>query len=181
MVDIKTDANFRHLVRIANVDLQGAKQIRLALTHIKGVGINFADALCKVAGVDQHAKTGYLSLEEVAKIDKVLTNPSASGFPEWMLNRRKDFETNETKHLITGTLTFIRDNDIKRLKKIKSLKGMRHSLGLPVRGQKTKAHFRKNKGKVVGVVKKKVAPGAAGGDKKDDKKAGRDKKAEKKK
>ncbi|MBI4980376.1 30S ribosomal protein S13 [Candidatus Woesearchaeota archaeon] len=181
MADLKTDANFRHLVRIANVDLPGAKSIRLALTHIKGVGINFADALCKVAGVDQRAKTGYLSLDEVARLEKILNNPGASGFPEWMLNRRKDFETNETKHLITGTLTFVRDNDIKRLKKIKNLKGMRHSLGLPVRGQKTKAHFRKNKGKVVGVVKKKVTPGAAGGDKKDDKKSGGDKKPDKKK
>lgn len=180
MADIKTDANFRHLVRIANVDLQGAKSIRLALTQIKGVGINFADAICKVAGVDQRAKTGYLTLDEVAKLEKVLNDPHASGFPDWMLNRRKDFDTNETKHLITGTLTFVRDNDIKRLKKIKNLKGMRHSLGLPVRGQKTKAHFRKNKGKVVGVTKKKVAP-AAGGDKKDDKKSGGDKKAEKKK
>ncbi len=180
MADIKTDANFRHLVRVANVDLQGAKSIRLALTQIKGVGINFADAICKVAGVAQRAKTGYLTLDEVAKLEKVLNNPRASGFPDWMLNRRKDFETNETKHLITGTLTFVRDNDIKRLKKIKNLKGMRHSLGLPVRGQKTKAHFRKNKGKVVGVTKKKVAP-AAGGDKKDDKKSGGDKKAEKKK
>ncbi len=169
MADLKTDANFRHLVRVANVDLQGAKQIRLALTQIKGVGINFADAICKVAGVDQRAKTGYLSLDQVAKLEKILNAPRASGFPDWMLNRRKDFETNETKHLITGTLTFVRDNDIKRLKKIKNLKGMRHSLGLPVRGQKTKAHFRKNKGKVVGVTKKKVAS-AAGGDKKAEKK-----------
>ena len=56
-------------------------------------------------------------------------------------------------HLLTGNLTFYKENDIKRMKKIKSLKGMRHQKGLPVRGQRTKSHFRKNKGKVVGVAK----------------------------
>ena len=42
---------------------------------------------------------------------------------------------------------------------------MRHQKGLPVRGQRTKSHFRKNKGKVVGVAKKKAAPAAEGGKK----------------
>jgi len=46
--------------------------------------------------------------------------------------------------------------DIKRLKKVKSYRGMRHAFGLPVRGQRTRSHFRK--GRSVGVQKKKVKP-----------------------
>ena len=176
------DANFKHIVRIANVDVPGTKQIRWALTNIKGIGINFADAVCKLAGVERQAKTGYLSTEEIEKLNRVVEAPAKFGMPEWMFNRRKDFDGGEDKHILTGTLTFVRDNDIKRLKKIRTRRGIRHMQGLPVRGQRTKAHFRKQKGKVIGVSKKKVAPGAsaaAAGDKKGDKK-GAEKKGDKK-
>jgi len=71
-----------------------------------------------------------------------------------MLNRRKDYEDGTDKHIILGDLKFTKDNDIKRMKKIKSNKGYRHAWGLPVRGQRTKSNFRKNKGKVTGVKKK---------------------------
>ena len=54
-------------------------------------------------------------------------------------------------------MSFTQDNDIKMLKKIKSYKGIRHSLGLPVRGQRTRSNFRKNKGKVMGVKRKEGA------------------------
>ncbi len=77
-----------------------------------------------------------------------------------MLNRRRDYETNENKHLVTGDIKFVQDNDIKRLKKIKTYKGVRHILELPVRGQRTKSNFRKNKGKVLGVKRR---PGAKPG------------------
>ncbi len=152
------DANFKHIVRIANVDVPGAKPILVALTKIKGIGINFADTVCKLAHVDPKAKTGNLSTEQVEKLNAVINAPGKSNIPDWMFNRQRDYDTNETKHLITGTLTFVHDNDLKRLKKIKSLRGVRHMAGLPVRGQRTKAHFRKHKGKVVGVSKKKEAP-----------------------
>jgi small subunit ribosomal protein S13 len=71
-----------------------------------------------------------------------------------MLNRKKDPEDNLDRHLIGSSLTFTQDNDIKMLKKIKSYKGLRQSLGLPARGQRTKSNFRKNKGKVLGVKRK---------------------------
>ena len=71
-----------------------------------------------------------------------------------MVNHRKEYESGEDKHLITGTLNFTKDNDLKRLKKIKCLRGARHQKGLPVRGQRTRSNFRKSKGKVVGVKKK---------------------------
>jgi small subunit ribosomal protein S13 len=78
-----------------------------------------------------------------------------------MLNRNRDFETGENQHLLTGDLAFVQDNDIKRAKKIKSWTGIRHIRGQPVRGQRTRSHFRKNKGKVIGVKKKVVTPAAA--------------------
>lgn len=161
-------SNFKHLVRIANVDLPGEKQIRWGLTKIKGVGINFADAVCILAGVPKMTKTGTLSDEQIAKINYVFTDFNKSGMPTWMFNRRKDYDGGDDKHLITGNLLFARDNDIKLMKKIRSYKGMRHTKGLPVRGQRTRSNFRRSKGKVVGVVKKKVAPAAAPG-KKDEK------------
>ena len=48
--------------------------------------------------------------------------------------------------------------DIKRLKKIKSYRGLRHSTGQPVRGQRTKSHFRTNRRKSSGINKKEKKP-----------------------
>ncbi|MBI4983258.1 30S ribosomal protein S13 [Candidatus Woesearchaeota archaeon] len=167
----KFDSNFKHIIRVANVDLPGNKQIRFALTNIKGIGINFADSLCKLAQVNRYTKAGYLAQEGIDRLNKIVEAPAASRVPSWMFNRRNDYETGENRHLFTGTLTFVHDNDIKRLKKIKTLRGIRHQMGLPVRGQRTKAHFRKHKGRVVGVSKKKVAASAAAsGEKKTEKK-----------
>ena len=64
-----------------------------------------------------------------------------------MKNRQKDFEDGENKHISGADLKLRREFDLKRLKKIKSYKGVRHSHGLPVRGQRTKANFRKNRKK----------------------------------
>ncbi len=152
---------FKHIIRIANVDLPGNKSIQFALTNIKGIGINFANALCSVAKIARDAKTGELSEQEVERLNQIILNPQKAGIPIWMFNRKKDYDTGEDKHLLTGNLTFAQENDLKRLKKIKTLRGIRHIRGQPVRGQRTRSNFRKNKGKVVGVVKKKVEPGAA--------------------
>jgi len=160
--------NFKHIVRVANVDIQGNRPTRIALTQIKGIGINLADIVCTCAGIDKTEKAGNLKEEEVKKLNQVLDNLAEQGIPAWIFNRRKDYDTGKDMHLLTGNISFYRENDIKRLKKIKSLKGLRHQKGLPVRGQRTKSHFRKNKGKVVGVAKKK-APAAADGGKKDKK------------
>ncbi len=157
--------NFKHIVRVANVDIQGNRPTRIALTQIKGIGINLADIICVCAGIDKTEIAGNLKEEEVKKLNQVLDNLPEQGIPAWVFNRRKDYDTGKDMHLLTGNLTFYKENDIKRMKKIKSLKGIRHGKGLPVRGQRTKSHFRKNKGKVVGVAKKKAAPATEGGKK----------------
>ena len=56
---------------------------------------------------------------------------------------------------------FAQENDVKRLKRIRSYVGVRHGQGLPVRGQRTKSNFRRNKGKGPLGVKKKEAAKAA--------------------
>lgn len=146
----------RHLVRIGNVDLNGKKTIGFALANVKGVGINLAHAACKLANVPVEKKTGALSDAEIKKLDDIVRNPSQAGVPAWMLNRQKDPETGTAKHVLSGDLQFTIENDIKMMRKIKSYKGIRHSQGAPVRGQRTRSNFRRNKGKVMGVKKVKT-------------------------
>lgn len=145
---------FKHLVRIANADLKGEKKILNSLRSIHGVGFMFANLVCELAKVEPSKKTGELSDKEISQIEKVIEDPVKAGAPNWMLNRRKDMETGEDIHIMTNDLKFIKDNDIKLLKKIKSYRGNRHARGLPVRGQRTKSNFRKNKGKATGVKKR---------------------------
>ncbi len=141
----------KYFVRIANTDLDGKKPVMEALRKVKGISVMFSNAACTMAGIDKSMKAGYLNDVQVKKLDEVVNNPSKFGFPVWMLNRRKDKEEGTNKHLITSNLIFTLDNDVKMLKKIRCYRGVRHSLGQPVRGQRTKSNFRKNKGKVLGV------------------------------
>ena len=147
-------AEFRHIVRIANTDLDGNKQILFAMTKIKGVSIMYANMALSIAKVNKAKKAGNLEDKEVMKIDDILKDPHAYNAPEWMLNRRKDYETGEDMHLLNADLTLQTDDDVKKLKKIKSYRGLRHQWGLTVRGQRTKSNFRRNKGKGLGVKKK---------------------------
>lgn len=162
--------SFKHIIRIANVDLDGKKQIRWALTKIKGIGINFADALCSLAHIKKTSQTGQLTEQQITALDRMVVNPLVAGIPIWLANRRNDYESGENKHLITGALIYQQDNDLKLMKKIRSYRGVRHMQGQPVRGQRTRSNFRRNKGKVIGVVKKKITQAAEGKEKGKDKK-----------
>ena len=150
------EQEFRHMVRISRKDVDGNKQIISALTEIKGVGKAFATSICKVTGLDEEQQIGYLEEDKVAKIVEVLENPQEYNIPDWLLNRRFDYETGETKHLIESDLNMILRDDLNRMKKIRSYKGKRHESGLPVRGQRTSrnARTRKGKGKTVANKKK---------------------------
>lgn len=144
---------FKHIVRVHNTDLKGERQIIMALQKIKGIGFMFSSMICSMSGIPKNKKAGYLTETEVQKLDKILANPKSFGAPLWMLNRRNDTDTGEDSHIFTADLTFKNDNDKKRLQKIRSYKGLRHAVGLPVRGQRTKSNFRRNKGKAMGVKK----------------------------
>jgi len=154
---IMAEQEFRHIVRIVNTDLDGNKPILHALRKIKGVSFMYANMACSLSGINKTAKTGYLNDAQVGKLDETLRNPVKFGAPIWILNRRKDVETGEDSHLMLGDLDFTKSNDIKRLQMIRSRRGMRHAAKLPLRGQRTRSNFRKNKGKVQGIGKKKAA------------------------
>src|SRR3989339_698594 len=130
------------LTRILGYDIPGNKTIFIGLTRIKGVSWAISNALCLKTGLDRRKKISELSKDEIAIIEKFIMNPDV---PDYMKNRRLDRETGKTAHLYGTDLDIARDFDIKRLKKIKAYKGIRHAAGQPVRGQRTKSHFRKNK------------------------------------
>lgn len=141
------------LIRILEKDIPGTKKVYAGLTRVKGVSWAFANALCKKLGIDKTKRVQDLSKEEIEKIKEFIKNPDV---PDFLKNRRKDFDTGEDKHLHGSDLDLRKDFDIKRLKKIKCYKGARHTVGLPVRGQRTRSNFRRNRRKsgAVGVSKK---------------------------
>jgi len=144
---------FTSIVRILSTDIPGHKNICYGITRIKGVSYSFANALCGVLKIDKKRKISSLSEEEIKIISEFIKNPN---LPSFLLNRRKDIETGLDRHNASIDLELSTDGDIKRLKKIRSYRGLRHALGLPTRGQRTKAHFRK--GRAVGVIKTKQKP-----------------------
>ena len=145
---------FRHIVRICGTDLDGSKKLAYGLAKISGVGINFARAVAKVAGISPNLRIGMLTDEQVKKIEEIINNPEKSDIPSFMFNRRKDLETGLDKHLYGSDLAIRWKMDIDFLKALKCWRGVRHSLGLKVRGQKTRTTGRK--GKTVGVRKKRA-------------------------
>lgn len=138
------------LVRVSNYDLFGSKNIYVGLTRIKGVSWAIANAICLKLGFPRNKKVSDLTKEDVKRIEDFL---KSANIPDYMKNRRKDFETGETKHYVGSELDIRKDFDIRRLKKIRSYKGIRHTMGQPVRGQKTRSHFRTKGRTAVGVRK----------------------------
>jgi small subunit ribosomal protein S13 len=140
------------IVRIASKDIEGKESLYAGLTKIKGVSWSMANAICKKLGFDKKKKVGSLTEQEIKKIEDFLKNPD---LPKYLTNRRKDFDTGEDLHLTGSDLELKKEFDIKRLKKIKSYRGYRHTAGLPTRGQRTRSNFRKNRAKGAGIKKKK--------------------------
>ena len=146
-------SSFKYIVRMFGTDVDGNKPIMLGLTSIRGIGFNMAFSIVKSLGLDLKRKMGELSDEEVSRLSKALQDPVSVGVPDWMVNRQKDFESGKNLHLNTSGLIMSVRDDITRMKKIRSYKGVRHERGLKVRGQRTRSTGRK--GLVVGVKKKK--------------------------
>jgi small subunit ribosomal protein S13 len=145
---------FKHIVRIAGKDLAGDDSVQLALSDVKGVSVAFARAVTYAAEIDPVAKLGYLNAEQIRKLEDVLKNPSDHGIPRWMLNRRKDYESGKDIHALGADIDVAVRGDIGRERRIRSRRGIRHELGLPVRGQRTRTTGRK--GLTVGVKRKEI-------------------------
>ncbi len=141
------------MIRIITTDIPGGMSVYSGLTKIKGVSWSFSNAICNLLKLDKNKKVQELSEEEKNNITEIIKN--IEKIPSFLVNREKDFETGEDKHLNGSNLDLVKSFDIKRLKNIKSYRGFRHMGNLPSRGQRTKANFRKNRAKGAGIKKKK--------------------------
>jgi len=146
----------KRIVRIMSTDVDGNLILERALRKVKGVSFMYARNTCISTGVDRRRKVGTLTDAEIKNIEKHIKEPA---LPTWMLNRRKDIETGKDVHVVMADLDLKRREDINLMKRTHSYKGVRHELGQPVRGQRTRSSFRTSR--TVGVVKKKAVPGAA--------------------
>jgi small subunit ribosomal protein S13 len=165
---MSTVADFRHLVRIAGRDLDGTKKVIVAISDLRGVGYNFASVVTSRIGLDPRARLGTLSEDQVHEVEKAVLDATKSTLPAWYYNRRNDPDTGETKQLLGSDLDFVIKGDVDDEKNIQSWKGVRHSLGLKVRGQRTRTTGRK--GRTVGVRKAAlIAAAKEAGEKKEEK------------
>ena len=145
---------YRHILRVAGTDLDGSKQVPFGLTGISGISVNFARAAVKAAGLSETALLGSLSDSELQRLEDAIRNPGRYKIPPWLMNRRKDRTTGDNLHLIGPDLALRKKEDIVFMQNIRSWKGIRHSLGLKVRGQRTKTTGRT--GRSIGVRKAQV-------------------------
>lgn len=150
------------LVRILSKDIRGDKKLHHGLCDIDGISWMISNAICRISKVDKNKLIQDLTSEEIKLIEETILR--ADNMPVFLKNRRRDVDDGTDKHIAGTDLSLQIDFDIKRMKKMKSYKGVRHTLGQPVRGQRTKSHFRKNK-KKSGVGSKSTKAGETGGKK----------------
>lgn len=151
----ETKTETRRIVRLLATDINGELSVIRALRRIKGVSFMFANAACVATGVDKRKKIGQIGEADLKSMESFIRSPS---LPPWMLNRRKDMDTGSDMHTTMADLDLRRREDINLMKRIHSYKGVRHELGQPVRGQRTRSSFRTSK--AVGVSKKKAQAAA---------------------
>jgi len=145
--------DFKYIVRIANTDINGEKNVIYGLTTIKGIGLHMASLITDKTGIDQFEKIGDLDDEKIEILQQAVESISENA-PEWMLNHRKDLETGKNIHLVGSEIDMKLRDEVNIMKKIRSYRGIRHERGLPVRGQRTRANNRK--GLALGVSKKRT-------------------------
>ena len=167
----KRGPDFKYIVRIANTDINGEKSLIYGLSTIKGIGRHVSTMVADLAGLDRMTKIGDLKDDQIEKIKDILTKVNKLG-PKWMLNHRKDYETKEDLHIIGVDIDARLREEINIMKKIRSYKGVRHEAGLPVRGQRTRAHGRV--GLAMGVSRKIIREAAASKEKEKEKGKGKE-------
>ncbi len=122
-------------IRIVGVDLPQNKRGEVGLTYIYGIGRNSAKKILETAGVDINIKVKDWTDDQAAKIREII----GAGFK------------------VEGDLRSEVQTNIKRLLDIGCYRGVRHRIGLPLRGQSTKNNARTRKGKKKTVANKKKA------------------------
>ena len=125
------------MTRILGVDIPDNKRLEISLTYIYGVGRKKSQEIIEKLKLDANMRTHRLRPEDVANITTLL----------------------QKEYVVEGDLRREVQNNIKRLISINCYRGMRHRIGLPVRGQKTGTNARTRKGKKKTIAGKKKAPG----------------------
>ena len=123
------------MARIAGVDLQNNKRGEIGLTYIYGIGRSSSRKIREKCGIDYDIKVGDWNDEQIALIRNLIND----------------------EYKIEGELRSTVQMNIKRLMDIGCYRGIRHRVGLPVRGQSTKNNARTRKGKKKTVANKKKA------------------------
>jgi small subunit ribosomal protein S13 len=124
------------MARVAGVDLIRNKKGPYALRYIYGIGRSNAWEVLAKAGVDPNKRVSEWTEDEIARIRAVI----------------------ETQYVVEGQLRAEVQMNIRRLIEIGCYRGIRHKLGLPVRGQRTRTNARTRKGRRKTVPNKKKAP-----------------------
>lgn len=125
------------MARISGVNIPSEKQIWVALTYVHGIGEKSSYDILKVAKIEPTLRTKDLKDDEISRIQEAIN---------------KDY-------VVEGELQRIVSGNIKRLKDIKSYRGMRHTANLPTRGQRTRTNARTRRGRkvTVGGTAKRIA------------------------
>lgn len=119
--------------RVIGIDIPDNKRLEISLMYIYGVGRKVSNEICAKLGLNPNMKAHSLNEDEIAKINAMLTS----------------------QYVVEGDLRRQTQNNIKRLVSIHCYRGMRHRLGLPARGQRTRTNSRTRKGKRKTVANKK--------------------------
>lgn len=119
--------------RVIGIDIPDNKRLAISLTYIYGVGRRLAIQIIKRLDLNPDMRARSLTDDDIAKINATL----------------------QSEYVVEGDLRRQVQNNIKRLINIHSYRGMRHRLGLPVRGQRTRTNARTRKGKRKTVANKK--------------------------
>ena len=82
---------YRHIVRIVGNDIPGERKLIVGLTQIKGIGYNFATAICDTLKININSNIGNLSEANVQAIEKLILDPIEGNIPTWFLNRQKRY------------------------------------------------------------------------------------------
>lgn len=153
----KRDENFRYIVRLINTDIDGGKNIVIAISGVKGLGIRSAEIIARLAGIPRSTKIGDLPESKTDELEKLI-NEYSEKVPHWMVNRQSDWSTGADLHLVGVDVDLNRRDDVNLMKMIRCYKGIRHEQGQKVRGQRTRSNGRT--GMTMGVMRKKEEPGA---------------------
>ena len=145
--------DFKFLVRISNTDIDGGMPLYLALTKVKGLGRRSSIRVADHLDLSRDMRIGDLPDDDIDRLQKTLDNIHEV-LPSWMMNRQKDYDTGDDMHVTSTEVQVARRDDINRMKKIRSYKGIRHERGHKVRGQRLKSNGRT--GLVLGVSRKRT-------------------------